>query len=293
MTQRYLDALKESIRNAVPVKKEANLRAKKWTKGCFELLSDLVSDGLEAKLTEPQKRLMGISISSKTLSNLFSGDYKVSYPIDPRSMATLNKLSIFAGYRDWNHLVEKTDLAETEMKKSAQPEDLVPLILREAIDLEFRAYASLPVFPDENLYSHFSPNSSAFKKVAAALNENRSKDWVICNPYNPSAYEILDFKVLKIEVNRAEIETEEYWLLCWWSQSAERYVSRYKDVSFHRYLLDLTEEGWRVRANISIEPNERTDIQEAVPIGSADSDSVPTKVPIPKSSKKKLSATAA
>ena len=101
MLGQYLDTIKAKIRKHKSVKAHPQLKSKKWTKSCYARLSEIVSDFLMENLSPEDQMKMGTTISSKTLSNIYTGKYKLSYPIDPRTLNTLTKLVYFIGYESW------------------------------------------------------------------------------------------------------------------------------------------------------------------------------------------------
>ena len=85
----YLDTIKTKIRKHKSVKAHPQFKSEKWTKSCYARLSEIVSDFLMESLSPDDQMKMGVTISSKTLSNIYAGKYKLSYPIDPRMLFLL------------------------------------------------------------------------------------------------------------------------------------------------------------------------------------------------------------
>lgn len=250
MQKLYLSALIAQIRRFDKVAQHPQLKAPKWTKSCYEILADIVSEQLQETLPSVQQQQMGVTISAKTLSSIFKGQYKLSYPLDPRSLNTLNKIVFSIGYSDWAGFTESVDASEQEKLKTASPEEAVEFLLREAIDLEYKAYAALPDFNEQMLSQHYSPDGPAVKRIFDVLVQSQIAGKAINNPYNPSSYEILDLQITKLEGHYAQARTNEYWLLCWWSAENGKYVQRFKDISEHHYVLVKDEHShWKVRTN--------------------------------------------
>lgn len=250
-TSQYLALLAEELRTSEKVIDNSILKSEKWTKSCYELLSKVIREHLNANLDPEIRMAMGTSLSAKTLQKIVTNTYRVSYPIDPRTVNTLNKLVLFLGYENWDEFVLKKDSARVETKEETDVEDEILSIVREAIHREHFTYCSLPEIHEEHLLETYIKGSPAYNRIMDALTAKADNKQVISNNYNPSAYEILEMKVNKIEDNYAQVHTKEYWLLCWWCPAAKRYVKRFKDISDHFYILKKKNDRWMIRTNAS------------------------------------------
>lgn len=252
MLHTYHDALKQHYFKAEKLKKHALLKSAKWTKAGYELLSDLISDELNKSLTLNEQRRMGTSISSRTLQSFFDGSYKLSYPLDPRTLNTLNKMVRFVGVSDWDVFVETIDSQEVKAQKAASDDALVLSAVKKFIDAEFKVYAALPKADFSFLEGICLGKSGAWLRVQEAVMSNESQNRCISNPFNPSTVDVLEAEIVRLEGDYAQVKTKEYWLLCWWSTEQNRYVQRFKDINEHFYVLTKTTEGWRVKTNASL-----------------------------------------
>jgi hypothetical protein len=264
MLQLYRDALKAQYFTTEKLKKHALLKSNKWTRASYELLSDLIGQELSASMSFDEQRRIGTSISSRTLQGFFDGDYRLSYPLDPRTLNTLHKLVRFVGFSDWEVFVEKIDATQKERQKKASDDVLVLDVVRQSIEAEFRTYTTLPQPDFTFLEGKYLPKSSAWLRVNETIQTHQAANRCISNQFNPSTCEVLEMDILKLSDTYAQVKTKEYWLLCWWSLEAQRYVQRFKDISEHYYILIKTTEGWRVKTNASLsELSDAIDIQEA------------------------------
>ncbi len=252
MLTHYIESLVDAIRRHEAIRKNAQLKSKQWTKSCFDIAADIIAGRLDQALSAAEKLKMGTTISPKTLSNMFKGEYRLAYPIDPRALNTLCKLVRFLGIPTWEDFAEQVDNQRGKLAVSEDPAVASAFVLREAIATEFRAYAGLPVVEPAMLDSHFSMGSPAFNRIVDTLVQFQEQGLCVSNPYNPSTYEILDFELLSADASQARFRTREYWLLCWWDAAAGRYVRRHKEIQEHFYTLSQTDEGWRVKANSSL-----------------------------------------
>ena len=251
MINAYLNYLIDAIKTHEIVTKNRNLRGNNWKKSNFELLSEIVSDVLDKKLTHAQKQQMGFTISGKTLSNIFKKEYDVSYPIDARSLNTLNKLAVFLNYADWNAFADFVENTEQIQAEQGDETTFMRHIIEKSINAEFSCYAALPVIKLQNLATHFAAEQSAMLQIEEILFTQQAQNWCISNAYNPSAVDLLDFEVLSIAENTAKVKTEEYWLLCWFDTENQKYIRRYKDISTHVYILTKIDDTWKVKTKAS------------------------------------------
>lgn len=250
--QECLQKLIDRIRNDEKVTKHTVLKSKKWTKSSYENLSDLIGEYLRSKLNEKDRITMGTTLSSKTLSNLVMGKYTLTYPIDPRTINTLSKLAVFVGFRNWDDWVLVLEKDHKKALENGSPSIQILHQLKEAIQHEYLAYCNLPEINPEPLFSCFLENSPGFLRIMDNLKEHQRKGLTLSNLYNPSSYEILGTEIIYLKEQEARIDTEEYWLLCWWDASQKRYVRRIKHIGKHTYLLSFSEEKWKIRNKVSV-----------------------------------------
>lgn len=252
MLQIYLTTIQQDIRQSPKLSGYSVLAAAHWTKSCYDLLSKIIREDLEKKLTLEQSVQIGTTLSAKTLQKIFKGTYRLSYPIDPRTLNTLTKIILFLDFETWDMYVQDVDRRQQSLKKKIKPKKLVRQIVREAIENQFKMYASLPESDTHLLDEHFVKNGPAFLKIMDVVHQKQLDKWVISNPYNPSTCEILDIRVKKLTKKTAQVATSEYWLLCWWSTEAKRYVLRYKNMGEHLYILSKKDGLWRIKTDVTM-----------------------------------------
>ena len=129
---------------------------------------------------------------------------------------------------------------------------LIEMVVREAIEMEFRAYHNIPDFEPKSIESHYHKGGSAFKEIVANVMEHQSNKECIQNAYNPSSYDILDLEVKEVAETKALVESEQYWLLCWYDVDQKKYVRRYKNISTHKYLLEKSNGQWKIKTNATV-----------------------------------------
>lgn len=252
MLDSYLNSIKEEIKTNKLVKKNTLLKGDKWTKSGYDELSKIISVFLSDNLSDSIRLKMGTTISSKTLMNIYKGQYKLSYPIDPRTLNTLTKLVSFLGYKSWENFISCIEKKEEMKLKKANPKVQVIDLVRKAILTSFKVYNALPNLNEEPLKEFFCEDGSALKQILDLLTQKQRDNWSLSNAYNPSTFEIMDIEVMEITEKTAKVKTREYWLLCWWDLEQNKYIKRFKNISEHYYLLKNEDLGWRIRANVSL-----------------------------------------
>ena len=249
MIRFYIDKLIEALRSDKRVKVHSLLKGHKWTQSSYELLSDMIGDQLTESLTPEERLKWGISVSSKTLKNLFSGKYVVSEPMDPRAYITLTKCTRFLGFKDWDGF---TTSAGADPVKSLS--ENYRKMIHSSLSSKLATYRALPKIESEELTLFYPENSPAFNEIMTTCIENQELGRVLHNPYNPSTYELLEFELREEKEDMAVIRTKEYWLLCWWSVAEKKYKKRERKMSEQLYILEpLVDKEWRIRTQIPYE----------------------------------------
>ncbi len=258
----YIKAMATQLRTSEKVIESPILRSEKWTESCYEMLAEIIKKDLIETLSVEQQRKMGPSLSYKTLRKIMLGEYKISYPVDPRQLNTLNKMGIFLGYNSWEDFKNKTDVIQQAHEKIITeknikthnrllgPKQEVTEVIKTGIINEYNAYYKLPEINEADLIKTHIKNGPAFNLIMDVLIDKKER-LVISNSYNPSVCELLDIKVKKIETTYALVYTKEYWLLCWRDISGNKYVQRYKNISDHFYVLNKVNGNWKIKTNAS------------------------------------------
>lgn len=121
--------------------------------------------------------------------------------------------------------------------------------VRAAASAEFHAYSRLPRV-DARVLSRYFTDGSARRRIIHLLKRHAERGWVISNPGNPSAFEMIDCRLKQIEGDRATVVTEEYWYLRWYEPQSEKYRFIYNHKNRQTYVLTRGKREWRVDVNI-------------------------------------------
>lgn len=124
------------------------------------------------------------------------------------------------------------------------------LAVRNAMAAEYWTYKQLPDVNITKLIECFT-DGSARTRIIHLIKRHAERGWIINNPGNPSAYEILELKLREVKANRAIVLTEEYWYLRWYDTVHSEYRFIYNHKNFQTYALARDEHGkWLVDTNI-------------------------------------------
>jgi hypothetical protein len=246
MQNHNLNALVEALKSNSKLKKHSQLKSGNWSKSAYQLASEIISTELEKLLTNEEQQRFGTTISGKTLSNMVTGDYRMSDPLDPRTLATLTKVVRFLGYPDWEAFSHQASDNRNAHLTELAPEQVAINTLEEALLCEFHQYQSLPVLNPESLHAFFAAKSPAFRKIMDQLQHYSNQGVGVSNLYNPSTVDLITPEVLSATETKVRIKAKVYWLLCFWDDNQSRYVKRYKSIEDYYYQLEKKDENWLI-----------------------------------------------
>ena len=243
MNHDYLSVLITELRCHKRIKCEPQLACEHWNKSSYELCTKIISETLLNSFSEEDMFKYGTSISYKTLQSIFRKEYKLKYPIDPRSLSTLTKIVRFLGYNSWTDFITEADKSTVSMNSEDSEESQLINFVKTAVNNSFEAISELTTTVLESYYDN---QYSAFKVLNEIISHNKDHKNIINNPANPSTVEILDIEIENIGENSARVKTKEYWLLCWWNKEQQKYTTRLKDINDHIYTVIKDKKDWRI-----------------------------------------------
>jgi len=251
MMEIYLEAIQQKLRNHDKVKEDDFLKSKEWKNSSYIRLTKIIHEILVEILTEEQQLKMGTTISHRTLRNIYKGKFNLKYPIDPRMYITISKIVIFLGYQDWNSFTKEIDAKESSSFLELPPQEQIENRLVSGLEAVYKAFFQLPKINLKEIESYFLKQHSAYKEIVEIIMNSQEKNWTLSNEYNPSSYELLDTEIISISKDKAKIKTKEYWVLCWWNPTKQKYVKRVKIISNHLYILQYIDDQWFIKTNAS------------------------------------------
>lgn len=245
MNQNYLlNFLKIEIQSNPTIQKERQLQSEIWKKSGFELASEIISQKLFSVLNKEEQLKWGFGVSSKTLTNIFKGEYKMEFPLDPRNLATLQKLSRFCDFDCWDTLLAKCENKLNNEMQNPKSIDF-SLFIDSALNAHFFALKQDKDVAINEISKFFQLNTPPFNEILDKI--VNSGGLTISNNYNPSTYALLENNVISLNENKSKIETKEYWMLCWWNPTTSSYTKRDKEIYNNTYFVEKqNDNSWRI-----------------------------------------------
>jgi hypothetical protein len=245
MYKLYISELKSQVRQSKVVKKQVALRGEKWTISSFELLADMITLSLLENMDKAQQMTVGTTISAKTLANIFKDDYKIGYPLDPRTVNSLSKICIFVGYDSWydfvNTIDEQSDSSRNEGRSVIDNGNR--FISRYILSILDHIRCGDPESQKSALSMQHLDTITCLHPVKDLAVEYSSRGWTINNPFNPTEAELLDFDLLSSDDGVTIFKTRERWLLCWYDPDIKKYVKRWDKTMEMQYQCAISGDG--------------------------------------------------
>jgi len=133
--------------------------------------------------------------------------------------------------------------------------DFKHLILK-ANEAEFEVYKSIPKINLKSLLPYFIKDGPAYNQIYKLTTKQVKKGISLKDDRNPSYSEVLEVQILKKEPEVVRIKTKECWYLKWYCKDESIDVKYYNNNNTQLYLLNRTDEGWKIRVNhYPYEPN--------------------------------------
>jgi len=249
----YLQKLIQRIKTLESLKKHSLLNGQ-WKNAGYILLSQLIQDKLDKVLNDDQKMAMGTTIHARTLTDIFRGKKNYDDYLHPHALNTLNKLTIFANYKSWDHFTTEIDKLPKEEFDNTSDEELLEFTIRKAMATELELYRKSSTSPTSQLEQLFIKEEAAFKNIVQNLAIVKEKNWTLSNEYNPSENQLLTHSIQLLTTTTAEVTTKEDWLLAWWHLQEETYTHRYQKVKDCIYFLEKIDSNWKIKTISSNSP---------------------------------------
>ncbi len=217
--------------------------ASSWPRNYYERAAESINDTLATSyiISEEEKERLGTRISHSTLERILKYGYEIPSPIDKRRLNTLNKLSVYLGEKDWDAF----KLSNT----GNSPGSIFKKLVSDALEAEFEAYKFLSLEAIEKLKQFYDPDSPGINRIINVVDNTTAKNWTLCNPYNPSYYEVIDINIISIDEDEVKLMTNECWYLKWCSTEDNEVQKIYNEHNFQLYILRKTNSGWKIDVN--------------------------------------------
>jgi len=137
-------------------------------------------------------------------------------------------------------------------RETYQPEHrLINDFITQAMQVEFNSYQSVSEHDKavSMLKSHFLIEGPAYKRIINVLENQSSRGWVLTNPNNPSAHEVIDVKIQETYKDKAIVKTHEHWVIQWYSSIERAYKFSYNNTNHQNYILKKVNGDWKIWSN--------------------------------------------
>jgi hypothetical protein len=242
----YIELLKEELIDKCSSIDPRINRLRELKKADYELMREIIRSGIETSellSTKQNAEQANTTVSVSTLERIFKYGYAPNHR-DKRAVNTLTILCCFLEYADWEDFItqKKIQFNITDVKL----EEVLEAVVRNADEVEFEAYKSLPEIRTENLKKHLIPSGTAYMRIYNILVLHSGKQWTINNENNPSGYKINKVWIESITSKEVIIKTREYWYLRWFEIPTQRYRHIYNEENTQTWTIVFEEGTWKV-----------------------------------------------
>lgn len=158
-----------------------------------------------------------------TLQRFFEDNNRQEVIHDLRFLKTLDKLSIFLGYKDLNEFIQKSNIKEIDNPKTEINEDFefFKKIIVDYSIAEFESLKLLPVSNIDGLKKNIFEGSPLLERISTYSKLYEKKKYRLITENNRSNYEIYGYKIISQDENMIVIKTDEFWNLAFEKMDTE------------------------------------------------------------------------
>jgi hypothetical protein len=244
--------------------------------------ADKIKDSFGRKLKDYLEAEIGLEnvINHRTLINILRSGFSANAQI-----STLNNFSRFVGYNDFDTFCAQNPLAEKLPKpiiiesqkviksyknwalgmplaavmafgawffwpKENTDETKIRTLIKTANHAQFEAFKSCPDCDMASMKPYYLEEGSAYKYLAAALQNVQKDQRTIGQPKdNPSYFSIEEIYEVKITGTEAVARTAEFWLLKWYDTKQKKYSKKYEVANKQSYKMLKQKGVWKILDN--------------------------------------------
>jgi hypothetical protein len=218
-----------------------------WKRIHYKQLSDTIS----ADLLKQHPHLPETQVSESTLIRLFIYRNHFAKKIDGRVLKTLDKLSLYCGFKNWADFLKsgqkeaftKQEEADINEADKLQVLELVNNANKKSLQMHFE----LPFIDTTEFRDYFTADSPAFSRLTTFHERIRDKGYTIKNAQtNSSSFEMVEVKLKQINTDFIQVFTKEFWMLQFDELDTDKPVIFKNDISEQIYFITRTPNGWRI-----------------------------------------------
>ncbi len=248
-----LEKLKTEIKNSPQVANSILGYTDQWKSSHYNTLATLVSESLmKSSLLQGEKKFeLGNTISGMTLKRFFEGQNSETASNDLRFLKTLDKLSIFLGYQDFNEFIQKNKNPETpiHIPETLVHEDRIYFenIILGCARCEFDFLRKLPEINLNPLQDFVIVGAPYHTRIDRYLHKLKEQEYVISS-LPESNYEVFNLEIKNKTSRSVVIATSEFWNLNFIDGNEEPH--HYHTMNQQNYFLKKDGDGnWKIWDN--------------------------------------------
>ena len=243
------DKVKNSILGAAPV----------WKNNHYEVLSNIVNDGLSSKITTESEHFftLGNTISQITIKRFYEGQIKPTAYNDLRFLKTLDKIAIFLGYDNLNHFIEVTNGTQTNTEDenaftlTKADFNEIKNIITDCCLYEYKCMQNLDSYELDKFKEFIDESGPYLKRIKLYLEKLKSTEIVMNREM--SNIEIYNVRFVAFENDTLIFATDEFWNMI--------FEKNGNHIPFHKkgeqtYYIRKGKEGYRIWDNYNPDFNE-------------------------------------
>ncbi len=258
----YLELLKEELLDKCCTINPTINKLRKLQHADFKTIASILDQTLDANEDIPfaVKRDKGTTLSVSTLERIFKYGY-LPNKRDKRVTRTLDILSLFIDYSDWDSFVQEKN---TSFKQGNSIEGMLVDIVTKANQAEFEAYRKLPKIETAELLKYRTESGSGYLRIYNVLVQHSKKGWTIGNEGNPSGFTQQKVWIESMSNDKAVVKSQEYWYLRWFEIPTQLYRYIYNEENEQTKTLELIDGEWKVSSVFYPSPRNSVHITHVV-----------------------------
>lgn len=214
LMDKVLNLLREQVKNNPAVTSSVLGLTDTWKSSHYSLLSAIINDILMNKeLLQGEKKFeIGNTISASTLKRIFENQFSSAAYNDVRFVKTLDKLSIFLDYSDFNDFIKKSESTWSipQNKNEEFSLDFFENIIRKSNELEFDFVLGTKKIENSPLDKFVFEDGPFFNRIETYLQKLKNLKLTIINDPIPN-YQVYNFSFKTKSEELVVISTEEFW----------------------------------------------------------------------------------
>lgn len=215
----------------------------------FENLASALEDFLSTHLQSRQKILLGITVSASTLKRMYKKEF-VLKNMDRRKLNSLDKLSIYLGYRDFQDFsIHNKKLAEPASSSILPDPGLINGLITDFLNAELRAYIQIPLVSPDHFDATVHPAGTLRPELFARLNRLVLNGWIIDQSIYPAYYNLYEIRMGKISGGKLVVGTLENWVLNWVDKNTRQRTLHYNETNYQLYHICLENGHYTLYSN--------------------------------------------